>query len=304
MDLQKKEVKEFFLDVNEKYTCTPNVYNLIVNGIEKKTTDPDELYLYGTYYLNRKCTRIALNRLKQSISLGNCDAMIELGKYRMGLHSVGSDSYREGINYIEMASKKNSYEAIMILAYHFERYCNDKQKAIEYYLQAMNLGYNEPIVKLGNIYAYYGDYIKSNEYFAMFINKEIDLYLQTKKGDLRSIFNCLELINTYHNIPFINLTNLVKLINSIDMTKYHYNLHVPLSALLFARCYKEKIDLLKLHFNYAPGSAGYEEAEKDFNNRLLDQEKEKLKNDTESNTLDKLNEYCEQEYEEPNETCE
>ncbi len=178
---------------------------------------------------------------KKSANLGNGCAMFNLGWcYRqLSIEGIMIDDPQIAVNLFKKSSKKGNIEALVKLGDMHEKgwYKNGNgrdrvpkniPKAINYYLQAIELGNYKAILKLGRIYY---EYSSKYVYF----------------GDINPNFN-------------IKNKNMVK----VAAVQYAKNIMKIKQENIQMRKKIEKLEQHITHLTYKPDGPGYEKSKKDF----------------------------------------
>ena len=215
-------------------------------GIEK--CDHNAMHNLGYYYENVEKDYSQMKRYYlMAIELGYSMSMLNLGNYYQYTEKNPELMKR----YYLMGIERGDSTAMVELG----RYYNYPEKNPElmkrYLLMAMENGNLAPIHCLSAHYAinFNSEYSEALPYFYK--------YLPIKKW--------VEAVNL---IYFRNLDITPELIDHLTNVKDEHLEMLPKFVQWAVKTVKEKIDILEVHFKYAPGAEGYEECKNDFYNSI------------------------------------
>lgn len=146
------------------------------------------------------------------------------------------------------------------LARYFVKY--DKLEAEKYFQKSIEEGNKDGAIELHNLYMSLTYCTIDN---ILYLYKYINILGETR---------IVQLIDKYFQkaSSMENITgDLINVLCDIDLTKAN---KAPVYIQLLQKSYKSKLDLLEIHFKYAPTSEGYNEAKKNFMQLLKDNEDE------------------------------
>ena len=171
----------------------------------------------------------------------------------------------------------------------------DEENMKKYYLMAIDLGNQGAMNNLGHWYQPKGDEENMKKYFIMAVehgSSEALNYLGLWYYQRKEYKNIIELSDVYQGVQKVQDENVakfgmtlqksidkilsgstiippetIKILIDLDMNKFKVE-HVGLS--LIQKIYRKKIDMIELHFDYAPNGKGMNEAKEDFLQHLIE----------------------------------
>ena len=244
-----------------------------------------ELYYIGMYYdyVKHDLSK-EIRYLEMAVEKGCDHAMNALGV-------VYGGTLDKAMRYYEMAAEKNNISAINNLACLYSMHYNDYDKAIELcqrglelnnatlisqlsfcYLETDNielyLKYGLMAIEMGNC----GSIPRMSQYFKCNKKDYTDLIIALYKGNHISEHPDYKSCLLWADCWLLHITNdfeltakLIEHLVDIDPKLLEMLPKVVQKLYTFA---KAEIDIMELHFNYAPGQAGFESAKTDFIDKL------------------------------------
>lgn len=258
------------------------IYNLYKNHVMFNPENGVEYKYLGLYYnIFFKDYDKMMECYNMAIEKGNYCVMFNMGLY----YEKVQKNYDLMKKYYLMAVEKSDTRAMYNLGLYYENIEKNNNLSKKYYEMGANNGCASSMNNLAIYYEDIGNRYLAEKYYSMSIEKRcieamynlaiyyresgytdlaVKYYLMACENKCKSSFEAL--VQYYcDNIKDINPDEMfLKFINL-----GHFQDELPPFFKLVKRIYGEKIDLINLHFNYTENGLGYEEAKKDFNNKLL-----------------------------------
>lgn len=240
--LEKYNITYIPIDTKKSWI---KIYNLFKDEIIFEPMNDVECIYLGEYYEHYKSYSIAFEYYAKAGNIyGNVDAMMKVAH---GYSSISSST------------------------------------AKHYYLMAFNSGHTEALRNIIEVYIKEQDYESAEKYLLMAI--DCDCYLSSEtlinfytniKKDMPALIKLCQDNPTYFNQGCIS-----KIINYLWTEKLEENTYndildfllsqesfidkdAPSLLKIFIKLLKDKLDLMKLHFDYSEKGKGFQEAKQDF----------------------------------------
>ena len=279
------ELEQFFLSkIIEGYTYEKNkpdfdkiISNFLLLLIDE--TDPTKIasisYWLGRFYIdyNRNVEKMKYY-YELAIENGNTGALNDLALYYEEINDFEMMKY-----YYELAIEQGSETAMYNLGKYYECKGNDEM-AKKYYGMASEKGHSKSMFRLGIWYFYKGNHVLMKKYYGMAIEKGHDTAKEQLKRYYVHFFSgdeeLMEGLMFFYKHSFIDEWNkmcilaITENINNEVLIKHLFKVSksnkytIPPILLTFIKLAQKNIDILDLHFKYAPSADGYEEAKKEF----------------------------------------
>ena len=287
MDSRKEVLKSIFkkfdviyIPINDK-TSFAKIYDLFVNDKIFEPINGIEYCYLGLFFKIVKEDYVkAKNYYLMAIKHGSIIAM-----HNLAYLYIKIKDYDNAEHYFFMAIRQNYTNAFNGLAWFYNNIKKDSVNAETYYKIAVS---HNNISAMYNLACFY--YSRNN-----FIDAEFYSLLAIKNGNMASINyliyyykitnNIIELIKLfieYHK--FIERKIIINYIEKIwkleldfDQNKclvkfllsFEFQMgEIPTTLKIFTNLLKNKMIIIKLHFDYTINGKGFHDAKKDFNNRI------------------------------------
>jgi len=159
------------------------------------------------------------------------------------------------IKYYEIATKKNHPDAAYQLA-EYQYFARDHENLLKYYEMALESSNN---YDLTNLYQYCFNNGKQEDLLKLYQNQKYKNKMSSN-ALIKALDQYLQKVDM-NEIP----GNIIELICDLDLSKID---KVPIYIKTLQTVLTKQLDMLKVHFQYAPNSSGYEEAKKNFGKLL------------------------------------
>lgn len=284
VEVLKSKLEKFeitYVYINDK-TSFAKIYDLFINDIMFEPINGMENNYLGLYFRN----------IKKDYNKAKCHYLIAIERGNtVAIHNLAdlymeTKDYDNAEHYYLMAVKYNT-NSFNGLAWFYNNIKKDFINAEIYYKIAASHGNILPMNNLACFYYKRGNYVDAKVYSLMAI----------KHGNVQSInilMNCykinentVELINLftkYHD--FIKRTKIIYYVGQIWNSELYFDEYqhlvkfllffefqtgddIPTSLKTFAKMLKNKLIIIKLHFDYGIDGPGFHDAKNDFDSRNL-----------------------------------
>ena len=160
------------------------------------------------------------------------------------------------------------------LGYYYQYNVKDYKLMKKYYLMAIENGCDNANYNLGYYYKNKGKYEMMEKYHLMAINNDacfysLEIYYNKNHIKLLDLYilrnDRQKIINQFNKIfSLTNQINEEEFLNRLISFEFKPDDNLSLGLKLLLNALKQKIDLLELHFKYAPEGLGFKEAKEDF----------------------------------------
>ena len=178
-----------------------------------------------------------------AINAGNADAMCRLGNYYYNIKD-----YENMMKFYLMAIKLENKVSMYNMGFYYHKIRNNHEKANLYFMMSYKAG---DIVSLPYIEKYFES---KKDYVGL-----VCLLKNEPNCQKELIIKYLELFLQDSHLHQ-NHTEILDIIANLDFTNHK----ISNGLSLLSQTLKSKIDLLDLHFKYAPDADGYKEAKEEF----------------------------------------
>lgn len=227
-------------------TSIAKIHSLWVNDKFVEPVGGTEFGFYGAYYTYVKNDMtLAKKYYLMAIDAKNSGAM-----YNLALIYQKEKDYESAKKYYLMAVDKDLVRAMYELGNLYNNVDKDKKLAKKYLSMAARNGDYRSIPQLVSIYTKEGK-----------LSKVLYYYLLTGQHDEEAKYTLADILRsntvTFDKYFFDSLPYLQKIKDPL-----------PASIKLIIKLYSKEVDVLENAFKYAPGQDGYQEALKDYQQRL------------------------------------
>ena len=255
------------------------IYRLLFENVVDEVADDTVLLYHGAHFRIQGDFDKMIKYYLMAVEYGNTVAMFNLAK-----HYEKQNDEPNAIKYYLMGVGHGDIEAMMHLAYQFEA-VGDNANALKYYSMAFDHGCNRVVDKVLHYYRAANDSSNMIKYWKIAVDRElrcmkdtfgyclknnlVDAGIELAEKEMNKEINddivdfIIQVIARWHTSDKI-----VNLIIAIDLTKCESIVVTPMFMML-KNALTVKVDLMKLHFAYAPGGEGYDRALNDFAQKII-----------------------------------
>ena len=285
VEVLKSELRKFnvtYVHINDTTSFT-KIYNLFVNGTMFEPINGIEYNYLGLYFeYVKNINDTAKKYYLMAIKKGSIIAMHNLANLYLEIGDNVNAEY-----YYLMAIKNNYIDTFNDLAWFYNYVKIDIVNSEIYYKIAASHNDEIAMNNLGYLYCNHENYIDA----------ELYLLFAVKHGNIKSlskliychkitgnIIGLIKIFRKYHN--FIKRTKVIEnikviwnlslntnqnrqLVKFLLSFEFQTNDNIPISLKIFTTLLKNKMTIIKLHFDYAIDGQGFHDAKKDFDDRSL-----------------------------------